>query len=184
MAYAFGAAGSAPPPAGAGAAALSSAVANLYFAARLAFSLARAGYLTRTLGRLNKKGMPIVAVLVSGAGMVPAMVLSKFFPDSLFVSMIAVSTFGALFAWLMTLVTHLAFRRHHHRQARPYLRFGPAGPWASLAGLLAVLAVMLSTWWVPGFRIMLGAGVPWLALLTVCYFVWRRNYPRTPGLGE
>src|SRR5436309_3681497 len=165
-------------------AALSSAVANLYFAARLAFSLARAGYLTRTLGRLNKKGMPIVAVLVSGAGMVPAMVLSKFFPDSLFVSMIAVSTFGALFAWLMTLVTHLAFRRHHHRQARPYLRFGPAGPWASLAGLLAVLAVMLSTWWVPGFRIMLGAGVPWLALLTVCYFVWRRNYPRTPGLGE
>src|SRR5436190_12364586 len=66
-------------------AALSSAVANLYFAARLAFSLARAGYLTRTLGRLNKKGMPIVAVLVSGAGMVPAMVLSKFFPDSLFV---------------------------------------------------------------------------------------------------
>src|SRR6266550_3324298 len=165
-------------------AALSSAVANLYFAARLAFSLARAGYLTRTLGRLNKKGMPIVAVLVSGAGMVPAMVLSKFFPDSLFVSMIAVSTFGALFAWLMTLVTHLAFRRHHHRQARPYLRFGPAGPWASLAGLLAVLAVMLSTWWVPGFRIMLGAGVPWLGLLTVCYFVWRKNYPRTPGLGE
>jgi len=70
------------------------------------------------------------------------------------------------------------------REARPYLRFGPAGPWASLAGLLAVLAVMLSTWWVPGFRIMLGAGVPWLALLTVCYFVWRRNYPRTPGLGE
>jgi L-asparagine transporter-like permease len=165
-------------------AALSSAVANLYFAARLAFSLARAGYLPRTLGRLNKKGMPIVAVLVSGAGMVPAMVLSKYFPDSLFVSMIAVSTFGALFAWLMTLLTHLAFRRHHHRQARPYLRFGPAGPWASLAGLLAVLAVMLSTWWVPGFRIMLGAGVPWLALLTVCYFVWRRNYPRTPGLGE
>src|SRR6266702_105778 len=163
-------------------AALSSAVANLYFAARLAFSLARGGYLPRTLGRLNQKGMPMIAVLVSGAGMVAAMVLSsKYFADSLFVSMMAVSTFGALFAWLMTLVTHLAFRRYHHRHARPYLRLGPAGPWASLAGLLAVLAVMLSTWWVPGFRIMLGAGVPWLALLTVCYFVWRRNYPRTPG---
>ena len=165
-------------------AALSSAVANLYFAARLAFSLARGGYLPRTLGRLNKNGMPMIAVLISGAGMVAAMVLSKYFPDSLFVSMIAVSTFGALFAWVMTLVTHLAFRRYHHRRARPYLRLGPAGPWASLAGLLAVLAVMLSTWWVPGFRIMLLAGVPWLALLTVCYFVWRRNDPRTSGLGE
>ena len=165
-------------------AALSSAVANLYFAARLAFSLARGGYLPRTLGRLNKNGMPMIAVLISGAGMVAAMVLSKYFPDSLFVSMIAVSTFGALFAWVMTLVTHLAFRRDHHRLARPYLRLGPAGPWASLAGLLAVLAVMLSTWWVPGFRIMLLAGVPWLALLTVCYFVWRRNDPRPSGLGE
>jgi amino acid transporter, AAT family len=165
-------------------AALSSAVANLYFAARLAFSLARGGYLPRTLGRLNKEGMPMIAVLVSGLGMVAAMVLSKYFPDSLFVSMIAVSTFGALFAWLMTLATHLAFRRYHDRHSRPYLRLGPSGPWASLAGLLAVLAVMLSTWWVPGFRIMLPAGVPWLALLTVCYFVWRRKYPRTSGLGE
>jgi L-asparagine transporter-like permease len=165
-------------------AALSSAVANLYFAARLAFSLARGGYLPRSLGRLNKKGMPMIAVLVSGAGMVAAMVLSKYVQDSLFVSMIAISTFGALFAWLVTLVTHLAFRRYHHRHARPYLRLGPAGPWASLAGLLAVLAVMLSTLWAPGFGVMLPAGVGWLALLTVCYFVWRRNYPRSPGLGE
>ena len=165
-------------------AALSSAVANLYFTARLAFSLARGGYLPRKLGQLNKKGMPMIAVLVSGVGMVAAMVLSKYFPDSLFVSMIAVSTFGALLAWLVTLLTHLAFRRYHHRRARPYLRLGPRGPWASLAGLLAVLAVMLSTWWVPGFRIMLQAGVPWLALLTVCYFVWRRNYPRSSGPGE
>src|SRR5256884_5598598 len=35
-------------------AALSSAVPNLYFAARLAFSLARAGYLTGTSGRIGR----------------------------------------------------------------------------------------------------------------------------------
>ena len=165
-------------------AALSSAVANLYFAARLAFSLARGGYLPASLGRLSKKEMPMTAVLASGGGMVAAMVLSKYFQDSLFVFMIGLSSFGALFAWLMTLLTHLAFRRHHQRHAKPYLQLGPAGPWASLAGLAAVLAVMLSTWWVPGFRITLLAGVPWLTLLTVCYFVWRRNYPRTSGPGE
>lgn len=165
-------------------AALSSAVANLYFTARLAFSLSRGGYLPAVLGRLSKKDMPTIAVLASGGGMVAAMVLSKRFGDSLFVSMIVVSTFGALFAWLMTLLTHIAFRRHHQRHAKPYLRLGPRGPWASLGGLLAVLAVMLSTWWVPDFRIMLRVGVPWLALLTVCYFVWRRNYPRTSDRGE
>lgn len=165
-------------------AALSSAVANLYFAARLAFSLARGGYLPAILGRLSGRDMPVTAVLASAGGMVVALVLSKYFQESLFVFMIGLSTFGALFAWLMTLLTHLAFRRYHRRHAKPYHQLGPPGPWVSLAGLAAVLAVMLSTWWVPGFRITLLAGVPWLASLTVCYFVWRRAYPRKSASGE
>lgn len=165
-------------------AALSSAVANLYFGARLAFSLARGGYLPAALGRLSRKEMPVVAVLVSAGGMAAALVLSEHFKDSLFVFMIGLSTFGALFAWLMTLLTHIAFRRFHKRQARPFLRLGPPGPWASLAGFGAVLAVLLSTWWVPGFRITLLAGVPWLAVLTVCYLVWRKAHSRRSFHGE
>jgi AAT family amino acid transporter len=165
-------------------AALSSAVANLYFAARLAFSLARGGYLPPALGRLSRKNMPVVAVLASAGGMAAALVLSRYFKDSLFVFMIGLSSFGALFAWLMTLLTHLAFRRFHHRLGKPYLQLGPPGPWASLMGLGGVLAVLVSTWWVPGFRITLLAGGPWLAFLTVCYFVWRRTRSRMPMPGE
>ncbi len=155
-------------------AALSSAVANLYFAARLAFSLARGGYLPAALGRLSGKNMPVVAVLASAGGMVAALVLSEYFKDSLFVFMIGLSTFGALFAWLITLLTHIAFRRFHKRLARAYLQLGPPGPWASLLGLGGIVAVLVSTWWVPGFRITLRAGAPWLAFITVCYFAWRR----------
>src|SRR5947209_12647971 len=158
-------------------AALSSAVANLYFGARLAYSLSRGGYLPAVLCRLSKKGMPVVAVLTSAGGMAAALVLSEYFKDSLFVFMIGLSTFGALFAWGMTLLTHLAFRRYHQLHAKSYLQLGPAGPWASLAGLAAVLAVMLGTWWVPGFRITLLAGVPWLALLTAGYFLWAGSGP-------
>src|SRR5712692_179817 len=164
-------------------AALSSAVANLYFAARLGFSLARGGYLPAAVGRLNRKEMPAVAVLASAGGMAAALVLSEYFKDSLFVFMIGLSTFGALFAWLMTLLTHLAFRRIHKRQARPYLQLGPPGPWASVMGLGGVFAVLVSTWWVPGFRITLLAGAPWLAFITVCYFVWRRPRSRISDQG-
>src|SRR5260370_18320223 len=94
--------------------------------------------------------------------------------------MIGLSTFGALFAWLITLLTHLAFRRFHKRQAKPYLQLGPAGPWASLLGLGGVLAVLVSTWWVPGFRITLLAGIPWLAFIPDGYFVCRRSRPPNP----
>jgi amino acid transporter, AAT family len=165
-------------------AALSSAVANLYFGARLAFSLARGGYLPAILGRLSRKGMPVIAVLTSAGGMAAALVLSARFKDSLFIFMVGLSTFGALFAWLMTLLTHLAFRRFHKRNARPYLRLGPPGPWASLVGFAGVLAVLISTWWVPGFRITLLAGVPWLLFITVCYFVWRRTRSHVQIGGE
>jgi L-asparagine transporter-like permease len=165
-------------------AALSSAVANLYFGARLAFSLARGGYLPAILGRLSRKGMPVVAVLASAGGMAAALLLSKYYEDSLFAYMIALSTFGALFAWLITLLTHLAFRRFHKQQRRPYLQLGPPGPWASLIGLGGVSAVLVSTWWVPRFRITLLAGAPWLAFITVCYFVWRRRRSRLAVQGE
>jgi L-asparagine transporter-like permease len=128
--------------------------------------------------------MPVVAVVVSGCGMVAALFLSHYFQGSLFVFMVGLSSFGALFAWLMTLLTHLAFRRFHKRQGRPYLQVGPPGPWASLAGFTAVLSVLVSTWWVPGFRVTLLAGPPWLAVLTVCYLVWRRARSRKPVSGE
>jgi len=118
--------------------------------------------------------MPVIAVLTSAGGMAAALVLSERFKDSLFIFMVGLSTFGALFAWLMTLLTHLAFRRFHARNARPYLRLGPPGPWASLVGFAGVLAVLISTWWVPGFRITLLAGIPWLGSLTLGYWIWAR----------
>jgi L-asparagine transporter-like permease len=158
-------------------------MANLYFAARLLFSLARGGYAPGALGRLSARGMPVPAVLASAGGMIAALVLSGVFKDRLFVFMVGLSTFGALFAWFLILLTHLAFRRFHQRVGRAYLRLGPRGPWASLAGLLGVFAVLASTWWVPGFRVTLVAGAPWLGFVTVCYFVWSKM-KRAPEAGE
>ena len=44
-------------------AALSSAMCNLYFSARLLFSLARGGYAPARSGKLSKRGMPVAAVM-------------------------------------------------------------------------------------------------------------------------
>jgi len=50
-------------------AALSSALCNLYFTARMLFSLSRGGYAPAILGKLSKRGMPVAAVLASSLGM-------------------------------------------------------------------------------------------------------------------
>jgi AAT family amino acid transporter len=155
-------------------AALSSAMCNLYFTARMLFSLARGGYAPGFLGNLSKRGMPVASVIASGAGLVVALLLSHFFQESAFVYLIGVAFFGGPFAWIITLAAHLAFRASAARTGMPFARFAPPGPWSSLAGLIALIAVLISTWWVPGFRITLAAGAVWLLFLSLCYFVWTR----------
>ena len=164
-------------------AALSSALCNLYFTSRLLFSLARGGYAPAALGRLNKRGMPALAVLASSAGMVAAVFLSRAFQDTAFVFMIGVAFFGGPFIWIMILATHLAFRRAVARGPDPPPRFAPPGPWSSLFGLAALIAVLISTWWIPEFHITLLTGPPWLVFISLCYWIWTRANRRPSSAG-
>jgi amino acid transporter, AAT family len=164
-------------------AALSSALCNLYFTARMLFSLSRGNYAPATLGKLSKRGMPVAAVLASSLGMVAAIVLNWKFKDTAFLFLIGVAFFGGPFIWIMILVTHLAFRRRMEQLKKEFVRFAPRGYWSSVVGLVALLAVLGSTWWVPNFHVSLLAGPPWLAFLTLCYFIWRAHQTRKSGTG-
>ena len=155
-------------------AALSSVNCNLYLTARMLFSLARGGYAPEVLGRLSKRGMPVVALMVSSVGMVAALFLEHWFQATAYVYMIGAAFFGGIFVWLMIFVAHLLFRARTAKWSRPPLRFAPPGPWSSLFGLTALSAVLLSTWWVPGLRITLTAGLPWLVFISLCYLGWRK----------
>jgi L-asparagine transporter-like permease len=150
-------------------AALSSVNCNLYLTSRMIFSLSRGGYAPRVFGKLTQKGVPLAALLVSSAGMGLALLLNLYYSATAFVYMIGAAFFGGLFVWIMIMVTHFAFRRHAPEGAA---RFAPRGPWSTIIGLSALVAVMISTWWVPGFRITLEAGLPWLAFISLCYVAW------------
>ena len=151
-------------------AALSSVNCNLYLTTRMIFSLARGGYAPAALGRLSQQGVPRAALGVSSAGMVAALLLDLRYHETTYLYMLGAAFFGGLFVWMMIFVTHLAFRRRNRGAPSP--RFAPRGPWTSLGGLLALAAVLVSTWWIPGMRITLVAGLPWLVFISLCYLVW------------
>jgi L-asparagine transporter-like permease len=161
-------------------AALSSVNCNLYLTSRMLFSLARGSYAPARLGRLSKRGTPVAALLVSSAGMITALFLEHWFQATAYLYMLGAAFFGGIFVWLMIFVTHLAFRRRTAQRPQPPMRFAPRGPWSSLFGLFALTAVLVSTWWVPGLRITLTAGLPWLAFISLCYLVWRTARTRKP----
>jgi len=155
-------------------AALSSVNCNLYLMARMLFSLSRGGYAPAGLGRLSNRGTPVVALLVSSAGMFGALFVDHWFHAKAYVYMLGSAFLGGIFVWQMIFVTHLAFRRRTARWKVPPMRLAPRGPWSSILGLLGLTAVLISTWWVPDLRITLKAGVPWLVFISLCYLVWRK----------
>lgn len=155
-------------------AALSAANCGLYLTSRMLFSLAHGGYAPSLLGKVTKRGTPVAALFFSSAGMVAAFFVNYWFPSNAYVYMLGVSFFGGIFVWLMVFVTHLAFRRRTAHWAHPPRRIAPRGPWSSLFGLTALTVVLISTWWVPGLRITLTSGLPWLVFISLCYLGWRK----------
>jgi L-asparagine transporter-like permease len=152
-------------------AAASSMNCNLYLVSRMMFSLARGGYAPAAFGRVSARGTPVPALMVSAAGLALAIVVALLFPDSAFVYLFGISLFGGLYAWLIIFVTHLRFRPKWDAAGHPPLPVRMYGhPFGSLAGAVAIAAIMATTWWVEGMRVTLIAGLPWLAVLTVAYF--------------
>jgi len=157
-------------------AALSGMNCNLYLATRMVFSLARSGYAPEGLGRVSRAGVPIPALLVSAAGLGVATAAAIRFPASAYVYMFGIALFGGLFVWMMVFATHLSFRKRWVAQGGRALPVRmPLFPITTIVGGTAVLAILVSTWWVEGMRPTLQSGIPWLIALTAIYWGWARH---------
>ncbi|NWL77217.1 amino acid permease [Pseudomonas taiwanensis] len=160
-------------------AALSAMNSQLYITSRLMFSLARAGQAPALFGRVSARGVPLPALLLSSLGIGLGTLLYIAYPENAFTLMMSIAMFGAMFTWAGIFLTHLFFRR---RQDSATLEFRLWGyPWTSLAGLLLMLAVMLTTLFTEEFALTLACGVPFLMLMGLIYALRFRRSPVVEG---
>lgn len=154
-------------------AALSSVNCNLYLVTRMIFSLARGGYAPAFLGKVSEAGTPRRALLASTFGMFAAIVLAKYFRETAYAYMIGAALFGGVFVWIMVLITHLSFRKKWRGAALPVRM--PFYPYTTWLGIILLVAILITTWWVPDMKVTMIAGIPWLAFVSLCYLLWDRN---------
>jgi L-asparagine transporter-like permease len=152
-------------------AALSSMNTNVYLCSRMLFSLSRGRYAPEFLGRLSRKGSPVAAILISGACILVSAAVSMFTPYA-YNYLLGVALFAAILVWMIILVSHLSFRRHHDVKSLPVRM--PLFPWMQCVGLLLLAAILVTMGIDPNFRVSWEFGVPWLALVSGAYFVWSR----------
>jgi len=154
-------------------AALSSLNTDIYLGARMMFSLARGDFAPRRLGRLSPAGAPVPAIVFTGAFILAATAVSMFTPLA-YNYLFGVALFGAIFVWIVILISHLAFRRRHRAEDLPVR--APFFPVLQLLGLVLLVAILITMGLDTGFwNISWIVGVPWIAIVSGVYFLSRHR---------
>ena len=157
-------------------AALSSVNTNLYLSTRMLFSLGREGYAPRWMGQVSSNGVPHRALLASTAGIVAAILLAVFAPKNAFLTLYGTAVAGMLFVWLVVLNTHLRFRKSlpHERISRLPMRL-PAHPFFTVLGIILLLAISVTTFFVEGLEWSFPAFAVFLGVISLLYLQNRRR---------
>jgi amino acid transporter, AAT family len=157
-------------------AALSSANTNLYLSTRMLFSLSRGGYAPGWLGQLSRIGVPRTALAVSTGGMIAAIFLASYAPQRAFLLLYGTAVAGMFFVWLVVLITHLRFRIALGEQPIGKVRLRlPFHPFPTVLGIVTLLAVASSTFFVPGLERTMPAFGIFLCAISLAYWIQCRR---------
>ena len=116
------------------------------------------------------------ALMASMAGILVAIFVQKFAPQQAYLYIIGAALFGGMAAWLISLAAHVRFRRVITPEQRAGLKLrAPLGAAGSIFGLVAILAAIIATWWLPQSRITVVSAGPCLLILSVAYWLVRKR---------
>ncbi len=151
-------------------AALSSVNTNLYLATRMIFSLGRSGFAPQWMAKVSSNGVPQLALLASTAGIIAAILLAIFAPKNAFLMLYGTAVAGMLFVWLVILNTHLRFRKTIPAERLAGLPMHlHAHPLFTGIGIVLLLGISVTTFFVEGLRWSVPAFSVFLAMISIVY---------------
>lgn len=157
---------------------LSAANSGLYASGRMLWSLSNEKTLPGCFARVNKNGVPLVALSASMIGGLLALLSSVIAPDTVFVALSAISGFAVVAVWLSICASHFVFRRRHIRPGKPLAGLQYRAPWYPLVPVLGFLLCLLACIGLafdPDQRIALWCGIPFVALCYASYFLTHKT---------
>ncbi len=154
-------------------AALTSANTNVYLCTRMLFSLSRAGYVPKTIGVVDDRGVPRKALLVSATGMAIAVILALR-GQAAFLPLFGTAVATMFSIWIVIFVCHIRFRRELDPKTLAGLRLKmPAHPFPSVLAILFFAALLATTPFIPGLEWTVPFFLVWLGILAVLYRAMR-----------
>ncbi|MDU5677877.1 MAG: amino acid permease, partial [Pseudomonas aeruginosa] len=162
-------------------AALSVYNSGTYCNGRMLLGLAEQGDAPRALARVDKRGVPVCALVVSALVTFLAVVVNYVIPHQALELLMSLVVAALVINWAMISMAHLKFRAQMDRQGtRTHFRafWYPYGNYLCMAFVVFILGVMLL---IPGIQVSVYAIPVWLLVMWACYRL--KGAPRPmPGL--
>ncbi|KMY42701.1 amino acid permease [Peribacillus loiseleuriae] len=154
---------------------LSSLNACLYITSRSLFTLTRKGDAPKFLIKLNKRGVPVRAILAGTVFGYVGVILNYFFPETVFLFLINSAGAVMLFYYLIVAFAQIRLRRKLERDAPEKLQLKmwlfPYLSYFTIFWMMAVIAVMA---WIPSTRSQVILSLISFGAILVAYLVKSR----------
>jgi len=147
----------------------------VYCNSRMLFGLAQQGNAPKALLKVDSRGVPVAAILMSATATAFGVLLNYLMPASAFELLMALVVSTLVINWAMISLSHLRFRKRLVEQGiQPRFKalFYPFGNWLCLIFMAGVLVIMAMT---PGMAISVWLIPVWVGILAIGYQVKRRT---------
>ena len=165
---------------------LSALNSGLYASSRMLFALTRRGDAPEGLAKLNRRGVPVRAILIGTIFGYASVVMAYVSPDTVFKFLIQSYGTVALFVYLLIAISQLKMRARLEREAPERLRLKMwLYPYLTYLTIAAMIAVILAMAFIPEQRSQLILGVVSLAAILLAYvprLLWGRKIPEATAV--
>lgn len=161
---------------------LTAAVSVYYCTSRMLLGLAEQGNAPKFLSKINSRGIPVNAVMVSAFFTLLCVLLNYLFPETAFSLLMMLVVAAIVINWVVISYTHLKFKRQMLAQQQQTLFPSIAYPFTNylcIAFMLGILVIMSQT---PSMRIAVGLLPVWIGLLSLAYYLKQKKLARDPAL--
>ncbi|MED4207518.1 amino acid permease [Neobacillus mesonae] len=157
---------------------LSSLNSCLYITSRSLFTLTKQGDAPKFLVKLNKRGVPVRAILAGTTFGYVGVVLNYFFPETVFLFLINSAGATMLFYYLILAFAQIRLRRRLEKEAPEKLKLKmwlfPYLSYVTILWMFGVIAVMI---WIPGTRSQVYLSIVSFGAILAAYMV-RSKYSK------
>nr|WP_314421194.1 aromatic amino acid transporter AroP [uncultured Erwinia sp.] len=147
----------------------------VYSNSRMLFGLAQQGNAPKALMKVDRRGVPVNAILISAAAAAVGVLINYLMPGEAFSLLMSLVVSTLIINWAMISLAHLRFRKRANQQGiEPRFKalFYPFGNWLCLVFMAGVLVIMAMT---PGMAISVWLIPVWIGILAVGYAFTRRS---------